>query len=67
MAEKSPQTIKESPPIAVPIDDELKDAALLRKIDWRILPIMFLAYFLQFLDKVSLNVCAPYIIQLSNS
>jgi hypothetical protein len=32
------------------------DAALLRRIDWRIIPIMFLAYFLQFLDKVVLNV-----------
>ncbi|KAL4800877.1 major facilitator superfamily domain-containing protein [Aspergillus venezuelensis] len=31
------------------------DRALLRRIDWRILPIMFLTYFLQFLDKVSLN------------
>ncbi|KAL4925534.1 putative MFS transporter [Aspergillus undulatus] len=31
------------------------DHALLRRIDWRILPIMFLAYFLQFLDKVCLN------------
>jgi hypothetical protein len=35
------------------------DRALLRRIDWRILPIMFLTYFLQFLDKVSLNVDSP--------
>jgi hypothetical protein len=35
------------------------DRALLRRIDWRILPIMFLTYFLQFLDKVSLNVGSP--------
>ncbi|KAL2855653.1 major facilitator superfamily domain-containing protein [Aspergillus pseudodeflectus] len=33
----------------------VSDAALLRRIDWRIIPIMFLAYFLQFLDKVVLN------------
>lgn len=33
------------------------DSELLRRIDWRILPIMFLTYFLQFLDKVALNVC----------
>lgn len=33
------------------------DSVLLRRIDWRILPIMFLTYFLQFLDKVALNVC----------
>ncbi|KAL3474259.1 major facilitator superfamily domain-containing protein [Aspergillus californicus] len=31
------------------------DAELLRRVDWRILPVMFLTYFLQFLDKVSLN------------
>ncbi|KAL4913019.1 major facilitator superfamily domain-containing protein [Aspergillus aurantiobrunneus] len=31
------------------------EQSLLRRIDWRILPIMFLAYFLQFLDKVCLN------------
>lgn len=30
--------------------------SLLRRIDWRIVPIMFLTYFLQFLDKVCLNV-----------
>lgn len=30
--------------------------SLLLRIDWRILPIMFLTYFLQFLDKVCLNV-----------
>lgn len=32
------------------------DTALMRQADWRILPVMFLTYFLQFLDKVSLNV-----------
>ncbi|PYI25855.1 MFS general substrate transporter [Aspergillus indologenus CBS 114.80] len=31
------------------------DFALLRRIDWRILPTMFLTYLLQFLDKVALN------------
>ncbi|PLN80414.1 MFS general substrate transporter [Aspergillus taichungensis] len=55
MADKPSKAMKESPPIAIAIDNELQDAALLRKIDWRILPIMFLTYFLQFLDKVSLN------------
>jgi type IV secretory pathway TrbL component len=30
--------------------------SLRRKIDWRIVPLMFLAYTLQFLDKVILNV-----------
>lgn len=30
--------------------------ALRRKIDWRILPIMFLCYTMQFLDKVNINV-----------
>ncbi|OOF91769.1 hypothetical protein ASPCADRAFT_399674 [Aspergillus carbonarius ITEM 5010] len=37
------------------LGDLYDDSALLRRIDWRILPIMFLTYFLQFLDKVALN------------
>jgi hypothetical protein len=36
-------------------------AALRRKIDFRIVPLMFLCYTLQFLDKVILNVCLPKI------
>lgn len=32
------------------------DKRLLRKIDWQILPIMFLTYFLQMIDKISINV-----------
>ncbi|EXJ87759.1 hypothetical protein A1O1_04686 [Capronia coronata CBS 617.96] len=32
-----------------------QDSTLLRKIDWRIVPIMFACYFLQFLDKVVIN------------
>ena len=42
-------TVAEIEPVA-------SDKALIRKIDWRIVPIMFLVYFLQFLDKVTLNV-----------
>jgi hypothetical protein len=36
--------------------------ALRRKIDWHIVPLMFLCYTLQFLDKVILNVrgCSPH-------
>lgn len=34
----------------------ITEAALVRKIDWRIVPTLFLAYFLQFLDKVAINV-----------
>lgn len=34
----------------------IAEAALVRKIDWRIVPTLFLAYFLQFLDKVAINV-----------
>lgn len=34
------------------------DKRLLRKIDWKILPIMFLTYFLQMIDKISINVSA---------
>jgi len=32
--------------------------ALRRKIDWHIVPLMFLCYTMQFLDKVILNVCS---------
>ena len=31
-------------------------ASLRRKVDWRIVPLMFLCYTMQFIDKVSLNV-----------
>lgn len=34
----------------------LDDKKLLRKVDWQILPTMFMTYFLQFLDKITLNV-----------
>lgn len=41
-----------------PSRPELK--ALRTKVDWRIVPIMFLCYTMQFLDKVLLNVsCLP--------
>jgi len=33
--------------------------ALRRKIDWRLIPIMFLCSVMQFLDKINLNVCLP--------
>jgi hypothetical protein len=43
------------------------DTALLRRIDWRILPVMFLTYFLQFVDKISLNVrsASPFLTHYS--
>jgi len=31
-------------------------AALRRKIDWHVVPLMFLCYTMQFLDKVIINV-----------
>ena len=34
--------------------------ALRRKIDWRIVPIMFCCYTMQFIDKISLNVGAVH-------
>ncbi|KAJ5112895.1 hypothetical protein N7456_001429 [Penicillium angulare] len=34
---------------------ENDDKSLIRKIDWQILPIMFLTYFLQMIDKISIN------------
>lgn len=36
---------------------EVDITALRRKIDWRIVPLMFCCYTMQFLDKVILNVC----------
>ena len=39
-------------------------AALRRKIDWHIVPIMFLCYTMQFLDKVNINVSHIFIIAL---
>ncbi|CAG8083159.1 unnamed protein product [Penicillium salamii] len=33
----------------------MDDRRLLRKIDWHLLPIMFLTYFLQMIDKISIN------------
>ena len=39
-----------------PDDLEVNETALVRKIDWHIVPILFAAYFLQFLDKVIINV-----------
>jgi hypothetical protein len=39
------------------VGDETVDIkALRRKIDWRIVPIMFLCYTMQFIDKVNVNV-----------
>ncbi|KAI0868974.1 putative allantoate permease [Hypoxylon argillaceum] len=37
------------------VSDGVSDRVLYRKIDARILPLMFAAYFLQFLDKVLIN------------
>ncbi|KAF2092631.1 putative allantoate permease [Rhizodiscina lignyota] len=37
------------------VRDTEQNAQLYRQIDWHIMPLMFLCYFLQFLDKVVLN------------
>lgn len=37
----------------------MDDKMLLRKLDWHILPLMFMTYFLQMIDKISINVCTP--------
>lgn len=44
-------------------DFDVSESALIRKIDWRIVPTLFLAYFLQFLDKVIINVSWLFIPQ----
>lgn len=33
---------------------------LRRRVDWYIIPVMFLCYTMQFIDKVSLNVSSMY-------
>lgn len=37
----------------------VNEKQLLRKIDWRIVPIMFACYTMQFVDKVLINVSPP--------
>jgi hypothetical protein len=37
--------------------DGFDEKNLVRKIDRRILPLLFLIYFVQFMDKIILNVC----------
>jgi hypothetical protein len=39
--------------------------AIRRKIDWHIVPLMFLCYTMQFLDKVILNVSTPFCYDLA--
>ena len=39
------------------VEADVNLRSLRRKIDWRIVPIMFCAYTMQFIDKVLLNVC----------
>ncbi len=46
----------ESKDDGLPSSEGINLAALRRKIDWRIVPIMFACYTMQFIDKVSLNV-----------
>lgn len=38
----------------------VNEKQLLRKIDWRIIPIMFACYTMQFLDKVLINVSSSF-------
>lgn len=37
-------------------EDEIDEKKLMRKVDWRIVPIMFACYTMQFVDKVNINV-----------
>lgn len=46
--------------VSAAADAEIVNLSKLRlKIDWHIVPLMFLCYTLQFLDKVILNVRSP--------
>ncbi|CAI7652875.1 unnamed protein product [Penicillium palitans] len=50
---------------AAELFDYQNEKALMRKIDWHILPVMFTAYMLQFLDKTALGYTAIFGIQKS--
>ncbi|KAF7525686.1 hypothetical protein PCG10_004677 [Penicillium crustosum] len=50
---------------AAELFDYQNEKALMRKIDWHILPVMFIAYMLQFLDKTALGYTAIFGIQKS--
>ncbi|KAJ6148941.1 hypothetical protein N7471_000140 [Penicillium samsonianum] len=52
---------------AAEVFDYQNEKALMRKIDWHILPVMFVAYMLQFLDKTALGYTAIFGIQKSLS
>lgn len=41
------------------LDSSLSLKRVRRKIDWRIVPLMFLCYTIQFLDRASLNYARP--------
>jgi hypothetical protein len=47
-------------------DIDVNESALIRKIDWRLVPTLFMAYFLQFLDKVIINVLSQALIPHHN-
>lgn len=43
-------------------DEPYSLKALRRKIDWRIVPLMFLCYTMQFIDKVLINVSNEFLL-----
>lgn len=43
-------------------DGALSLKALRRKIDWRIVPLMFCCYTMQFIDKVLINVSNEFLL-----
>ncbi|KAF2098472.1 MFS general substrate transporter [Rhizodiscina lignyota] len=43
--------------------DTAEAKRVLRKVDWRILPMLFMTYFLQFLDKSGINYASVYGLQ----
>lgn len=56
MEKKDGFTEKEQPEDCALGTLAMDDKKLVRKIDWHILPILFLTYFLQMIDKISINV-----------
>jgi hypothetical protein len=41
----------------VPKQVSVDTRTLVRKIDWRIIPLAFMCYAVQFIDKININVC----------
>jgi hypothetical protein len=44
------------------VAEEYNERKLVRRIDRRILPLLWLIYFVQFMDKIILNACVAFVL-----